>query len=305
MKAHLSSNVLQVDGLTKRYGLFHALDHCSLEIPTGSIFGLLGPNGAGKTTLIRCLLGFLKPTSGQAWICGLDCLVHSLEVRRLVGYLPAESKLFRLMRGKQCLNFFTSIHPRGSLDRAIGIAERLDLDLDRRVAFMSTGMRQKLAIACVLGCPSPLMILDEPTANLDPSVRSEVLALVREARGEGCTFAFCSHILSEIEELCDEFAILRQGRVVHRGQVAAIRQVHRLRAVTSRPIAPSDLPPSVTLVSLTATELVVDLQGTIDLYLDWIRGVGLTEIEVEKVGLNSLYQAHHQPEAFPHEAHSS
>ena len=149
------------------------------------------------------------------------------------------------------------------------------------------------------------MILDEPTANLDPSVRNEVLALVREARAEGCTFAFCSHILSEIEELCDEFAILRQGRVVHRGQVAAIRQVHRLRASTSHPIAPSDMPHAVRLVSCTATELVVDLPGTIDLYLDWIRNSGLTEIEVEKVGLNSLYQAHHQPDAFPHGKHSS
>lgn len=297
--------MLQVDGLTKRYGAFHALDRCSLEIPAGSIFGLLGPNGAGKTTLIRCVLGFLKPTLGGAWVCGFDCLSQSLEVRRCVGYLPAESKLFRLMRGRDCLKFFTSIHPQGDLARACRIADRLDLDLSRRVAFMSTGMRQKLAIACVLGCPSPLMILDEPTANLDPTVRSEVLGLVREARSDGCTFAFCSHILSEIEELCDEVAILRKGRVVHRGRIAAIRQIHRLRASTGRPMQRNDLPPGATLISCSNQELVVDLPGTIDLYLDWIQCHALTQIDVEKVGLSSLYQAHHPSETFPNEERSS
>lgn len=276
-----------------------------MEIPEGSIFGLLGPNGAGKTTLIRCLLGFLKPSSGQAWICGHHCLDDSIRVRRVVGYLPAESKLFRLMRGRDCLQFFTSIHPRGDWNRAKSIADRLELDLSRRVAFMSTGMRQKLAIACVMGCPSPLMILDEPTANLDPSVRSEVLQLVREAREDGCTFAFCSHILSEIEELCDEVAILRRGRVVHRGQVAAIRQVHRLKASPPRKLTAEDLPAGADLVSSSDDSVVILLPGTIDLYLDWIRSARLTEIDVEKVGLNSLYQAHHQQEPFPNQEHSS
>jgi ABC-2 type transport system ATP-binding protein len=229
----------------------------------------------------------------------MDCLSHSLEVRRCVGYLPAETKLFRLMKAKDCLRFFTSIHPRGDWGRSCRIAERLDLDLSRRVAFMSTGMRQKLAIACVLGCPSPLMILDEPTANLDPSVRNEVLRLVREARADGCTFAFCSHILSEIEELCDEVAILRSGRVVHRGRVDAIRQVHRLHATTQRLIPPSELPPGASLVSHSENTIVLDLAGTIDPYMDWIRHQSLTGIHVEKVGLNNLYQAYHQPDTLP------
>jgi ABC-2 type transport system ATP-binding protein len=304
MKAPLSSNILQVEGLTKRYGRFAALNRCSLTIPAGSVFGLLGPNGAGKTTLIRCVLGFLKPTSGAAKIHGFDCVHQSLEVRRRVGYLPAESKLFRLMRGQDCLDFFTSIHPNGNLARALQISKRLDLDLSRRVAFMSTGMRQKLAIACVLGCPSPLMILDEPTANLDPSVRSVVLELVRETRNEGSTFAFCSHILSEIEELCDEVAILRQGSVVHTGQVASIRQIHRMKATTARRIPPEALPPGTKCLAMTDTELLIDLPGTIDRYLDWIRAHGLTGVQMEMVGLRSLYESHHQPAAIPQDGKS-
>jgi ABC-2 type transport system ATP-binding protein len=304
MKAPLSSKILHVEGLTKRYGHFLALNRCTLTIPAGTIFGLLGPNGAGKTTLIRCVLGFLKPTSGTASIHGFDCIHQSLEVRRRVGYLPAESKLFRLMRGRECLDFFTSIHTNGNLTRALQISKRLDLDLARRVAFMSTGMRQKLAIACVMGCPSPLMILDEPTANLDPSVRSVVLELVRETRNEGSTFAFCSHILSEIEELCDEVAILRHGSVVHTGHVASIRQIHRMKATMPRPIPREALPPGTKCLAMTDTDLLVDLPGTIDQYLDWIRVHGLTGVQMEMVGLKSLYEFHHQPASIPQDTKS-
>jgi ABC-2 type transport system ATP-binding protein len=202
------------------------------------------------------------------------------------------------------LDFFTSIHPNGNLARAIQISKRLDLDLSRRVAFMSTGMRQKLAIACVMGCPSPLMILDEPTANLDPSVRSVVLELVRETRNEGSTFAFCSHILSEIEELCDDVAILRQGSVVHTGRVASIRQIHRMKAISPRRIDPQELPTGAKCLMMTDRELLVDLPGTMDQYLEWIRTHGLTGIQMEMVGLRSLYESHHQPVAIPGDAKS-
>jgi len=287
------STALQVDQLSKRYGDFAALDGCSLHIERGSIFGLLGPNGAGKTTLIRCLLGFLRPTSGSAKIDGLDCQKESLAIRRMVSYLPAEAKLFRLMRGSDCMEFFTSLHPRGDRSLAFRCAERLELDWKRRVAFMSTGMRQKLAICCVLGCPSPLMILDEPTANLDPTVRSVVLDLVREVRAQGSTIAFCSHVLSEIEELCDDVAIMRSGRVVHQGRVRDIRQVHRLTANLDQPLPPERLPRGSQLVEQHEQRLVIDLPGTLDQYLEWIGQAGLRSVQVEMVGLRSLYESHH------------
>ncbi len=294
MRASVSSNLLQVDKLTKRYGNFAALDGCSLTIPEGSIFGLLGPNGAGKTTLIRCLLGYLRPTSGDAWVRGLSCRTQSLEIRRIVGYLPAESKLFRLMRGEECLDFFTSIHPRGDRGLAMRVANRLGLDLRRRVAFMSTGMRQKLAICCVMSCPSPLMILDEPTANLDPTVRNIVLELVREARDQGSTIAFCSHILSEIEELCDDVAILRNGQVVHAGRLQEVRQIHRLTARTPNPIDHLELPVGAEVIEHTDDHLAIDLPGAFDQYLPWITDHRLHSIQIEMVGLRKLYESHHQ-----------
>ena len=224
-------NIVEVSKLTKQYGSFAALDGCTLSIQEGSVFGLLGPNGAGKTTMIRCLLGYLKPTSGSAFIDGVDCIRSSLQVRQRVSYLPAESKMFRLMRGKDCIEFFASIHPRGNQQLALSIAKRLELDTSRRVAFMSTGMRQKLAISCVMSCQSRLMILDEPTANLDPTVRSEVLRLVRESNGRGTTIAFCSHVLDEITEVCDHAAIMKKGKVETTINLNELKFVHRVRAV--------------------------------------------------------------------------
>ncbi|MEZ6095564.1 MAG: ABC transporter ATP-binding protein [Pirellulaceae bacterium] len=134
--------------LTKRYGEFEALSSCSFSIAAGEVYGLLGPNGAGKSTLIRLLMGFLSPSNGQARIGGHDVTRERLATHRLVSYLPSSPKLFRTMSGKQVLRFFSSVRSDGDFDYAMQLADRLDLDLKRWVAFMSTGMRQKLAIAC-------------------------------------------------------------------------------------------------------------------------------------------------------------
>jgi ABC-2 type transport system ATP-binding protein len=197
--------------LTKRYGQLAALRDCTLAVERGEVFGLLGPNGAGKTTLLRLLLGYLRPTAGSARIGGLDCERQSVAVRRQVAYLPAEASIFPHLRGRDALAFFAEIRPGGDLRRALVLAERLELDLSRRVSYMSTGMKQKLALAATLAADTPLLILDEPTANLDPTVRRAVLALVAEARTAGKTVMFSSHVLSEVEEVCDRVVILRAG----------------------------------------------------------------------------------------------
>ena len=186
--------------LTKRYGGFTALDACTLAVPPGEIFGLLGPNGAGKTTLLRLLLGYLTPTSGYATVAGHDTAADSLGVRENVAYLPGEARLFRRMNGREVLDFFARLRPTCSRGEAGRVADRLGLDVSRQVARMSTGMRQKLALAAVLATDVPLVILDEPTANLDPTARAEVLDLVREANAAGKTVIFSSHVLSEVEE---------------------------------------------------------------------------------------------------------
>lgn len=296
--------IVSVERLGKRYGDFWALKDCSLEIPEGSVFGLLGPNGAGKTTLIRCLLGFIRPTEGKASVEGFDCIGESLQVRERVSYLPAETKLFRTMKGKDCLEFFASIHPRGDLARAKSIADRLGLNLGRRVAFMSTGMRQKLAIACVLSCKSQVIILDEPTANLDPTTRQTVLELTAEAnRQHGATIVFCSHVMSEIQEICQYAAFLKAGTVVETVRLDAIEPVHRVRFRTTEPERITEWFPGskVSVAGIASSEgdskgsvFLVELRGEIAPYLGRLQSPALSDLTVDLASVQVIYDRVHK-----------
>src|SRR3954447_3612157 len=221
--------ILETAELWKQYGRVSAVEDCTLSVRRGEVFGLLGPNGAGKTTLLRLLLGFLRPTRGRAAIGGRDCWAESVAVHAGVSYLPGDVRLPRGMKGREALSFFAQLRERGDAE-GVRVAERLGLDLSRKVAQMSTGMRQKLALAAVLAVDAPLLILDEPTSNLDPTVRSVVLQLIREARADGRTVVFSSHIISEVEQVCNRVVILREGRVVHDQVMSDIRRGHRIRA---------------------------------------------------------------------------
>ena len=230
--------LVETNALTKRFGPIRALTDCSMRAEPGEVLGLLGPNGAGKTTLLRLLLGFLKPSSGWARIDGLDCYRKSVHVHRRVAYLPGEVRLFRNMRGRDLLSFMQRVRPGGNAQRSRLLAARLELDVSRRVPFMSTGMRQKLALAATLAADTPLLILDEPTSNLDPNMRGQVLAMVDEARREGRTVLFSSHVLSEVEQVCDRVIILRDGRLVHTQVMGQLRRRHRIRARINGPVPP-------------------------------------------------------------------
>lgn len=290
--------LVETQALTKSYGNFAALDNCSLQIAEGEIFGLLGPNGAGKSTLLRLLMGFLRPTSGWAKICGLDCDRQSVQVHQQVAYLPGDARLFRRMKGQEVLRFFTSVRPNGNYQRALELARRLDLEITRRVAFMSTGMRQKLALAAVLAIDSPVLILDEPTANLDPNVRHEIIQMVLEAKRTGRTVILSSHVLSEIEESCDRVVILRQGQLVHSQRMAELRQRHRVRLHTATsPSIPPELLDSVQLVRHTEQETLLEVTGSLTPSLSWLASLGDKQLSIENVGLRSVYDQYHGAQA--------
>lgn len=281
--------------LTKRYGDVAALDGCTLGVARGEIFGLLGPNGAGKTTLLRLLLGYLKPTSGHARIDGLDCYRQSVRVHRIVSYLPGEARLFRSMRGRQVLRFFAEIRPGGSLQRSVELAERLELELSRRVAYMSTGMRQKLALAATLAADTPLLVLDEPTSNLDPTVRGIVLDLVSEARRQGRTVIFSSHVLSEVETVCDRVAFLRDGQLVHTQVMTELRRRHRIRARLRGQLQPppKELEQDLVIRTDGDAHVTIETPGELSPLLRWLAAAPLDQMTVEPVGLRSLYERLH------------
>ncbi len=289
--------LVHTHALTKRYGAFTALDACTLAVRAGEIFGLLGPNGAGKTTLLRLLLGYIRPTSGTATICGCDCVGDSLGVRGHTAYLPGEARLFRRMDGHGVLDFFAALRPGCRRAAAAAVADRLGLDCSRRVALMSTGMRQKLALAVALATEASLVILDEPTANLDPTARAEVLRLVLEARAAGRTVIFSSHVLSEVEETCDRVAILRAGRLVHEQSIEALRRSHRIRARLSAPFAgvPAALAGQVAVATHEGNRIVLEAADSLAPLLGWLSTLPLEEMQVEPIGLAAVYDRYHRP----------
>ncbi len=294
--------LVEANGLTKRYPRVAALEDCSFQVAAGEVFGLLGPNGAGKTTLIRLLLGYLRPTGGWARIAGHDCSRESLAVRRCVSYLPGEARLFRQMRGSELLEFFARVRPgSGEVERSFRFAARLDLDISRPVAAMSTGMRQKLALAAALAADTPLVILDEPTANLDPTVRAEVGELVKEARSQGRTIMFSSHVLSEVEDVCDRVVILRGGRLVHEQLMQPLRRRHRIRALLDGPLPeiPLALREQLSIERRGDREVVIETPGELSPWLGWLATLPLRDVVVEPAGLRAVYERFHGSVARP------
>jgi ABC-2 type transport system ATP-binding protein len=289
--------IVETHALTKNYGRLAALADCTLSVKRGEVFGLLGPNGSGKTTLLRLLMGFLRPTRGRSTIDGRDCYRESVPVHAAVSYLPGDVRLVRGMRGRDVLAFFARLRRQGDSVRGVQLAERLGLDLSRKVAQMSTGMRQKLALAAVLAVDAPLLILDEPTSNLDPTVRSTVLALIDEARAAGRTVIFSSHVLSEIERIADRVVILRSGRLVHDQNMSAIRRRHRIRArlTAAMPPVPEHLASqlSVSSSSNALSRVTIDAPGDLAPLLGWLATLPLAEVHIEPVGLQAVYEQYH------------
>jgi ABC-2 type transport system ATP-binding protein len=217
---------ISTHGLTKDYGLGRGLFELDLEVGTGEIFGFLGPNGAGKTTTIRLLMGMIFPTRGTAQIFGLDCQRESVAVKSKVGYLPGELPQFGGLRGSEIVAYLGGL--RGGVDqnRVRAICERLELDLGRRFREYSRGNKQKLGLVLAFMHRPPLLILDEPTASLDPLNQQTFYDLLFESRAEGATVFLSSHVLSEVEHVCDQVGIIRRGRLV---SVAGLDELHHLR----------------------------------------------------------------------------
>ena len=292
--------ILSARRLTKQFKQLRALNDFSLDVDPGVVIGLLGPNGSGKSTLVRLLMGFLIPTSGTATVLGLDCTRNRTEVHHKVAYLPGDARLFRTMRGKDVLSFFASIRGSNFLPRSRELADRFDLDLSRWVAFMSTGMRQKLALSVVMAIDSPLMILDEPTANLDPSVRKEVLTLVKEAQAEGRTVIFSSHVLDEIENVCNRVIILRGGELVHQQAIDDVTNEFQIRIISneSLPPVPAALAEKAVLESTPSEDghsLDLKVQGDLNGVLEWTSSLPLESVRMHPVDLRSVYDRFHEP----------
>jgi ABC-2 type transport system ATP-binding protein len=199
------------------------------------------------------------------------------------------------MSGRQVLKFFSQVRPECDFTRALRIAERLDLNLSRWVLLMSTGMRQKLALAAVLAVEQPLLILDEPTTNLDPTVRGVVLDMIREAQQAGRTVIFSSHVLSEIEDVCDRVVILRQGRLVHDQSIRDLMKQHRVIAMPRGPLAspPPEYRLTVQIRQLDQQRVQIDSPDSLHTLLRWLSECPLQDLQIQPIGLRAIYDQYH------------
>src|SRR4051812_47786757 len=222
--------LLLTERLTKTYGAVHALEELDFEIRPGEIVGLLGPNGSGKTTALRLLLGFLRPTAGRATIAEHDCWRDGVAARRQVAYLPGELRLYENMTGRQLVHFLSRLRGQPVNPELDVLSGRFEIDLDRPLAHLSSGMKRKVALLQVLVPHAALLILDEPTNALDPTMRDELLAQLRQARDRGQAVLLSSHVLAEVEQVCDRAAVLQRGRLVHLQTMSQLRQGRLVRA---------------------------------------------------------------------------
>jgi ABC-2 type transport system ATP-binding protein len=285
--------LLRTERLTKDYGRFRALDDLSLEVAAGEVVGLLGPNGSGKTTALRLLLGFLRPTAGRASIGGHDCWRDSVAARAQVAYLPGELRLYENMTGRQIIRFLSKLRGQPVKADIDDLAKRFDIDLGRSLANLSSGMKRKVALLQVLAPHAPLVIMDEPTNALDPTMRDELLEQVRRAKGRGQAVLFSSHVLSEVEKVCDRVAVLRQGKLAHLQTMAEL-QVGRY--VTARFGAPAPEPPPLSGLRVEERKddrLVLEHTGELPELLAWLAGQPVVELRLEPLGLHSIYHRFH------------
>ncbi|MEP7271081.1 MAG: ABC transporter ATP-binding protein [Acidobacteriota bacterium] len=290
--------------ISKRYGKLLAVSELDLEVSQGEVFGFLGLNGAGKTTTIRILLDLLRPSSGTANVLGMSCQAGGLEVRTRVGYLPGELGLYGDMTGYRTLEFLArlcrqTVEP----EYREQLRERLELsaaDLRRKVREYSTGMKRKLGLIQALQNDPPLLILDEPTEGLDPLMQEAFYQLLADLHRRGRTIFMSSHVLSEVERVCDRIAVLRAGEVVLLSEVDEVRNLaaRRVRVFFSADcdLRPGELPPEHEVIESDSRLWSLRVNGPLGPLLKYLAGFPVRDMQVEEPHLEDVIMKYYRKE---------
>jgi ABC-2 type transport system ATP-binding protein len=291
--------IIDTSGLSKRYGSQFALRDLNLQVASGEVLGYLGPNGAGKTTTIRLLLGLISPTSGKASLFGLDAHRQAPEVHRHLAYVPGDANLWPGLTGHQTLTLLGRTH--GYVDSAYRdlLIERFDFDPSKRVRSYSKGNRQKVGLIAALMTRAELLILDEPTSGLDPLMEQRFRQSIAEAKQHGQTVFLSSHILSEVEALCDRVAILRGGELLEIGTLADMRHLAAVKVEATFDGTPPDVSdvPGVSGVEVEGTRLRCHVLGTIQPLLAVLARSGVRELLSQEPSLEELFLSHYGADA--------
>ena len=288
--------------LSKSYGRLQAVRDVSLDVRRGEVFGFLGLNGAGKTTTIRVLLDLLRPSAGTAAVFGLDCQRQSRPARALIGYLPGELGLYPDMTGEDVLAVLARLG--GTPVRSAWrdeLLERLELapaDLRRRIRDYSSGMKRKLGIIQALQADPPLLVLDEPTEGLDPLVQRALNELLFELRRRGRTVFMSSHVLSEVERVCDRIAVLRKGEIVLLATVAEVRRLggRTVRVHLARETDAIALPSGMSFIERSPVQWQIRVAGEVGALLPILANVPVRDLEIVEPALEDVLQSFYREE---------
>jgi ABC-2 type transport system ATP-binding protein len=293
---------ITASGLHKSFGRTHALDGLDLEVESGEVHGFLGPNGAGKSTTIRVLLGLLRADSGAAQLLGRDPWQDAVELHRRIAYVPGDVTLWRNLSGGEVIDLFGRLHGGGGLDRARRdtLVERFELDPTKKGRTYSKGNRQKVALVAAFASDVDLLVLDEPTSGLDPLMEEVFQSCVREQRDRGRTVLLSSHILSEVESLCDRVSIVRKGRTVETGSLADLRHLTRTSISAELAGAPGRLADLPGVHGLDVRGDRVSLQvdsDKLDAVLRSLAGSGVRTLTSTPPTLEELFLRHYTADA--------
>ncbi|MDQ6595268.1 ABC transporter ATP-binding protein [Bacillus salipaludis] len=290
-------NVIELNNLTKTYGNSRGITDISFHVEEGEVFGFIGPNGAGKSTTIRTLLSLIYPTSGSATIFGKDSVKYAPEIKKEIGYLPSEVFYYDNMKVKDLLKYSASFYKKDCSKRMKELAEIMDLDLNKKIDDLSFGNKKKVGIVQGLLHDPKLIILDEPTSGLDPLMQQKFFDLLKEENKKGKTILFSSHILSEVQKMCDRVAIIKEGRLVKVEKISTLRENNhkKFKLETKAPLT------NLTIDGVTNFEVKDNItsflySGNINLILKKLSELELENLWIDEPDLEEIFMHYYEKE---------
>ncbi|MFA9396657.1 MAG: ABC transporter ATP-binding protein [Clostridiaceae bacterium] len=292
-------NIIEINNLTKYYGKARGIDKVSFNVEQGEIFGFIGPNGAGKSTTIRTLLSMIYPTSGSATIFGKDCIQYGPEIKKEIGYLPSEVSYYDNMKVVDLLKYSASFYKKDCSKRITELAGIMDLDLNKKIDDLSLGNKKKVGIVQGLLHEPKLIILDEPTSGLDPLMQQKFFDLLLEENKKGTTILFSSHILSEVQKLCDRVAIIKEGKIVKVEKISTLKENNYKKIKIE---VESDIDKNIFNIT-GVSNLVIDkniitflYKGDINLIVEKICKIKIKNLWVEEPDLEEIFMHYYEKE---------
>lgn len=286
------NHIIEMNGLTKTYGSQRGISDITLSIDEGEIFGFIGPNGAGKSTTIRCLLSLIYPTSGTGKIFGKDCIKESSSIAKEIGYLPSEVFYYDNMKVKDLLNYSASFYKKDCKKRIKELCNILELDTNRKIEDLSFGNRKKVGIVQGLLHSPRLIILDEPTSGLDPLMQKKFFDLIQEENKNGATVFFSSHILSEVQKMCDRVGFIKDGKMIKLDTMASLKEdSYKKISLDARQPIPEELLAlkGISNLVIEQTHATFIYRGSINHVVKKLNELSLTDLIVEEPDLEEIF----------------